>query len=93
MIQSAKLRTSRSKGILIYPYWPLQPWFQEVQRLSSFHFRLPPPHLCVRSHHPGIVEPFVNREVQLRAVVSSDIKPCNKKLPAEHMFTIVRYGL
>jgi hypothetical protein len=44
-------------------------WFQEVQRLSAFHFRLPPPRLCVRSHHPGIVEPFVNREVQLRAVV------------------------
>jgi hypothetical protein len=64
-----KLRASRSKGILIYPYWPLQPWFQEVQRLSASHFRLPPPHLCVRSHHPGIVEPFVNREVQLRAVV------------------------
>jgi hypothetical protein len=49
--------------------WPLQSWFQEVQRLSAFHFRLPPPRLCVRSHHPGIVEPFVNREVQLRAVV------------------------
>ncbi len=71
-----------------------------MQRLSAFHYRLTPPHLCVRSHHPGIVEPFVNREVQLRAVVSSDIKPCNKKLlgtspalPAEHMFTIVRYGL
>jgi hypothetical protein len=60
---------SRSKGILIYPYWPLQPWFQEVQRLSVFHFRMPPPHLCVRSHHPGIVEPFVNREVQLWVMV------------------------
>jgi hypothetical protein len=47
----------------------LQFQFQEVQRLSAFHFRLPPPRLCVRSHHPGIVEPFVNREVQLRAVV------------------------
>ncbi len=64
-----KLRASRAKGILIYPYWPLQSWFQEVQRLSAFHFRLPPPHLCVRPHHPAIVEPFVNREVQLRAVV------------------------
>jgi hypothetical protein len=38
-------------------------------RLSVVHFRLPPPHLCVKSHHPGMVEPFVNREVQLRAVV------------------------
>ena len=64
-----KLRTSRTRGILVYPYWPLQPWFQEVQRLSAVHFRLPPPHLCVRSHHPGMVEPFVNREVQLRTVV------------------------
>ena len=64
-----KLRVSRTKGILIYPHWPLQSCFQEVQRLSTFHFRLPPPHLGVRSHHPGIVEPFVNREVQLRAVV------------------------
>ena len=27
-----------------------------------------PPHLCVRPHHPVIVEPFVNREVQLWAV-------------------------
>jgi hypothetical protein len=54
---------------VIYPYWTLQSWFQEVQRLSAFHFRLPPSRLCVRSHHPGIVEPFVNREVQLRAVV------------------------
>jgi hypothetical protein len=42
---------------------------EEVQRLSAFHFRQPRPRLCVRSHHPGIVEPFVNREVQLRAVV------------------------
>jgi hypothetical protein len=41
----------------------------EVQRLSSLHFSLPPPRLCVRSHHPGLVEPFVNREVRLRAVV------------------------
>jgi hypothetical protein len=64
-----KLRASRAKGILIYPYWPLQPWFQEVQQLSAAHFLLPPPRLCVRPHHPGMVEPFVNREVQLRAVV------------------------
>ena len=64
-----KLRASRARGILVYPYWPLQPWFQEVQRLSAFHFSLPPPRLCVRSHHPGLVEPFVNREVRLRAVV------------------------
>jgi hypothetical protein len=64
-----KLRASRAKGILIYPYWPLQSWFQEVHRLSAFHFRLPPPHLCVRPHHPGTVEPFVNRQVQLRAAV------------------------
>ncbi len=71
-----KLRTSRAKGILIYPYWPLQSWFQEVHRLSSFHFRLPPPRLSVRSHHPGIVEPFVNREVQLRAV--SGLRLCVK---------------
>jgi hypothetical protein len=64
-----KLRASRAKGILIYPYWPLQSWFQEVQRLSTFHFRLPPPRLGVRPHHPGVVEPFVNRQVQLRVVV------------------------
>jgi hypothetical protein len=64
-----KLRVSRARGILVYPYWPLQPWFQEVQRLSTFHFSLPPPRLCVRSHHPGLVEPFVNREVRLWAVV------------------------
>jgi hypothetical protein len=25
-----KLRASRSKGILICPYWPFQPWFQEL---------------------------------------------------------------
>ena len=64
-----KLRASRARGILVYTYWPLQSWFQDVQRLSAVHFRLPPPHLCVRLHHPGMVEPFVNREVQLRAVV------------------------
>ena len=64
-----KLRVSRARGILVYPYWPLQPWFQEVQRLSALHFSLPPPRHCVRSHHPGLVEPFVNREVRLRAVV------------------------
>ena len=64
-----KVRASRSSGILIYPYWPLQPWFQGVQQLSPAYYILPSPHLCVRPHHPGIVESFVNREVQLRAVV------------------------
>jgi hypothetical protein len=64
-----KLRASRARGILVYPFWPLQPWFQDVQRLSALHFSLPPPRLCVRSHHPGLVEPFVNREVRLWAVV------------------------
>jgi hypothetical protein len=63
------LRASRVKGILIYPYWPLQPWFQEVQQLSVAHFLLSPQRLYVRPHHFGMVEPFVNREVQLRAVV------------------------
>jgi hypothetical protein len=71
-----KLRASRAKGILIHPYWPLQPWFQEVQQLSAAHFLLPPPHLCVRSHNPGMVEPFVNREVQLRTV--SGLRLCVK---------------
>jgi hypothetical protein len=60
-----KLRESRGKGILgilIYPSCLFQPWFQEVQQLSSAHFLLPPPHLCVWPHHPRQVEPFVNRE-------------------------------
>ena len=64
-----KVRVSRSRGILIYPYWPRQPWFQGVYQLSTTHYILPPPHLCVRPHHPGIVEPFVNREVELWAMV------------------------
>ena len=64
-----KVRVSRARGILVYPFWPRQAWFQGVQQLSSEHYLLPPPHLCVRPHHPGIVEPFVNREVRLRAVV------------------------
>jgi hypothetical protein len=64
-----KVRVSRARGILVYPFWPRQAWFQGVQQLSSEHYLLPPPHLCVRPHHPVIVEPFVNREVRLRAVV------------------------
>ena len=64
-----KVRVSRARGILVYPFWPRQAWFQGVQQLSSEHYLLPPPHLCVRPHHPGIVEPFVNREVRLCAVV------------------------
>ena len=64
-----KVRVSRARGILVYPFWPRQAWFQGVQQLSSEHYLLPPPHLCVRPHHPDIVEPFVNREVRLRAVV------------------------
>jgi hypothetical protein len=69
-----KLRASRARGILVYPYWSLQPWFQDVQRLSDVHFRLPSPHLYVRSHHPGMVEPFVNREVlDARFAVSVDL--------------------
>ena len=64
-----KVRVSRARGTLIYPFCPLQPWFQRVYRISTTHYILPPPHLCVRPHHPVIVEPFVNREVQLRAVV------------------------
>jgi hypothetical protein len=53
----------------IYPFWPLQSWFQEVQQLSAAHFLLPPPQLCVRPNNPGMVETFVNRAVQLLAVV------------------------
>jgi hypothetical protein len=69
-----KLRASRTRGILVYPYWSLQPWFQEVQRLSAVFFPLPSPHLSVRSHHPDMVEPFVNREVQrLRLCVKDDL--------------------
>jgi hypothetical protein len=49
-----KLRASRARGILVYPYWPLQPWFQEVQRLSAFHFSLPPPRLCASSSPSSI---------------------------------------
>jgi hypothetical protein len=64
-----KVRVSRTRGILIYPYWSLQPWFQGVAQISTVHDILPPTHLCVRPHHPVIVEVFVNREVQLRAVV------------------------
>ena len=66
---ASSLSSSRVRGILIYPYWSLQPWFQGVQKLSPAHYILPPPHLCVQPYHPGIVETFVNREVQLRAVV------------------------
>ena len=64
-----KVRASRSRGILIYPYWSRQPWFQGVRQFSTAHYILPPPYLCVRPHHPGIVKSFVNREVQLRTLV------------------------
>jgi hypothetical protein len=55
--------------VISNPYCPFQQWFQEVQQLSTVHYSLPPPYLYVRPHHPGKVEPFVNREVQLWAVV------------------------
>jgi hypothetical protein len=38
----------QEQEVSVYPYCPLQPWFQEVQQLSAFHFSLPPPRLCVR---------------------------------------------
>jgi hypothetical protein len=58
-----KLRASRARGILVYPL--LAP--SAIVPRSAAAVRLP--RLCVRSHHPGLVEPFVSREVRLRAVV------------------------
>lgn len=58
-------------GILLYPRWPLQPWWEQVRALPGFHFRLPPTRYIVHPHHRGRakVEPLVNHSLVLYAVI------------------------
>jgi hypothetical protein len=65
----AKIFDKGATGVLIYPLWPLQPWFELAASLPGLHFSLPPPRFSVLAHHPGTVEPFTNHAVALRVVV------------------------
>ena len=58
-------------GILIYPAWPLQPWWEQLSSLPGLHFRLPPARFVVVPHHSSRhkVEPLLNHCVTLRAVI------------------------
>ena len=63
-----KIRVDRARGVLFVPEWPSQLWWPHLAELGARWFRLPPPALCVRSLHSGVVEPFVNRAVRLLAL-------------------------
>ena len=55
--------------VLIYPVWPLHPWFAKAEACSLFSITLPAPRKCVRPHTPGKVEPLLHRDLVLRAMV------------------------
>jgi hypothetical protein len=58
-------------GILIYPVWPLQPWWEQLSSLPGLHFRLPPARVVVVPHHSSKhkVEPLINHSIMLRVVL------------------------
>jgi hypothetical protein len=58
-------------GILIYPVWPLQPWWGQASSLPGLHFRLSPARFVVVPHHASRhkVEPFLNHSLVLCAVI------------------------
>ena len=64
-----KIKLHGGRGVLIYPLWHLQRWFEDVSSLPGVHLKLPPPRFSVVAHHPGRVDPLCNHAVQLRAVV------------------------
>jgi len=64
-----KIVTQGSKGVIIYPQWPLQRWFANVRKLPGLLLKIPPPRFSVVAHHPGRVEPQYNHAVQLLALV------------------------
>ena len=63
-----KIRVDRARGVLFVPEWRSQLWWPHLAELRARWFRLPPPALCVRPLHSGVVEPFVNRAVRLLAL-------------------------
>ena len=70
--QSCLMRPSPSGGgILIYPAWPIQPWWEQASSLPGLHFRLPPARFVVVPHHASRhkVEPFLNHSLVLCAVI------------------------
>lgn len=61
----AKIHADRCRGALILPYWPTQVWWPEALRLRARWHILPPPRLSVVALHRGVIEPFINKVVQL----------------------------
>jgi hypothetical protein len=64
-----KMQASRAKGVVVYPDWPLQLWFADLEACNKAIFHLPSPYTCVRPHHPGKVEPFLHRGLVLKAML------------------------
>jgi hypothetical protein len=62
-------------AVIIYPEWALQRWHSDLQQLPGKLVRLPPACFCVRSHHPGQVEPFANHAVKMIALVTGHLPP------------------
>ena len=64
-----KMKASRAQGVVVYPQWPLQLWYAELEACSKAIFSLPSPHTCVRPPHTGKVEPFLHRGLVLKAML------------------------
>ena len=64
-----KIIQSKARGVLIYPQWPLQPWFARLEACSLKTLVLPSPRLCIRPHHPGKVEPLLHHGLTLKAIL------------------------
>ena len=65
-----KLHTEpEASGVLIYPEWPSQLWYPELQALKGMHLPLPPTKYAVFAFHVRTVEPCLHPGLQLKACV------------------------
>ena len=64
-----KMKSSRAKGVVVYPDWLLQLCFADLEACIKAIFHLPSPYTCVLPHHTGKVEPFLHRGLVLKAML------------------------
>ena len=66
-----KLEEEKPAAVLIAPKWQMASWWPNLMRLGGLHVPLPRPKHAVISLHGHKVEPFLNGNVELIAVLLS----------------------
>lgn len=71
-----KIRSERTCGVVIAPYWPAQQWWPLLLDITVFKYALPHPRYCVRAAHNGVVEPRLHPSTALYVFIV-DARLCN----------------